>query len=115
MGKVAGAKSSFERRLGPQLGGKLGDLAVTVANNVEATKTKLRQETALMIHPLGNGSPKALNLVKLDHDGTFYLLHNHFRPPNDPALLSVLDQPDFELVERREFRGLTLYKLRTGS
>jgi 4-amino-4-deoxy-L-arabinose transferase-like glycosyltransferase len=110
--KVAAAQDSFDRKLGTWLGAKLGSAAIHVAERVEATKAALLEDAKLQLYPLGNGTLKGLDPELLRANPVFYVLDNHWHPPGVPKVMPVLQNDSVTLVDRREFQGLTVYKLR---
>ena len=115
MHKVASARASFEARLGKGLGGFVADLATDMAEDVEATRLELLAGTELLVHPLRQGELETVT-QQLDHrdgeDETFYILHNLWNPPDDRATPRLLANEDLELIDKRVFRGIEIYKMR---
>lgn len=102
----------FKRVLGESLGGKLADYAARIATDFEAEKTLLREDAALFVRPIGNGSVKGLRLVQHRSDGTFYLMDNRWHPSSDGRVEKLLKNDAFEKLEEHEFRGVVIHKLR---
>ena len=110
--KLSGAKKAFEKRLGKNLGGKLSQYAEQVTETVEQTKAELLAGSKLLLFPIRDGSLWSLDRAALWSADTFYVLSNHWNPPGDPGAARLSSDPSVTLVEQREFRGLTIFKLR---
>ncbi|MFT4709003.1 MAG: hypothetical protein ACI9D0_001433 [Bacteroidia bacterium] len=111
-GKLSGAKKSFERRLGANLGGMVGDYAEHVTDTVEATKAELMAGSKVLLYPIRKGTLASLDSTALGASDSFYVLFNHWHPPEDPRSLRLVSAPGVTLIEQRDFRGITIFKLR---
>lgn len=111
-GKLTGAKKAFEKRLGKSLGGKVGAYAEQVINTVEQTKAELMAGSEILLYPIRKGTLASLDAAALGASDTFYVLNNHWHPPGDLRAPRLAADPGVTVVDRLEFRGITIYKLR---
>jgi len=98
----------FEERLGKSIGRRLADFTRSVAVEYDRTKAALRAGTRLLVHPIVNGTLPGEG----PREGVFYLVKNHWHPPRDTTIDTLVANPRFRPVEIREYRGVTVYKMR---
>ncbi len=100
---------SIEYRLGASIAG----CAKAILTELDARKRRLLAGALFRIYTTGDGTQASLKLGERNTDGVIYLLQNHAHPSSgDGTVESLLASPGLEEIERRDFRGVTVHKVR---
>jgi hypothetical protein len=95
-----------------RFGAWLGDFAERTFTEFERQKADLLAHAKLFVYRAGEGTVASLDPRARIGDGIFYLLRNHWHPPGDTTVESLVASPQIEILETRAFSGVTVWKAR---
>ena len=105
---------SIARKLGRDgfPGRQIYNLVASMVAEFEHHRANRRDQAELLVYSTLDGSRGALRLDERDKDGVFYLVRNHWYPPNDRSVPWILATKGFQVEEHRHFRSIDVYKIR---
>jgi uncharacterized membrane protein len=95
-----------------RFGAWLGDFAERTFTEFERQKAELLANAKLFVYRAGEGTVASLDPRAKIGDGVFYLLRNHWHPPGDTTVESLVASPEIEILETRAFAGVSVWKAR---
>ena len=108
----ADSPAGIERKVSARLGVALGGYAERTFAEFERQKLTLLDGALLRVYNSGDGSLGALDLPARGKDGVFYLVRAEWHPPGDTSVQRLLVNAGIEVLERHEFTGISVHKVR---
>ncbi len=95
-----------------RFGAWFGDFAERTFAEFERQKAELLANAKLLVYRAGDGTPGSLDPRARAGEGVFYLMRNHWHPPGDTTVESLVASPQVEILETKAFAGVTVWKAR---
>lgn len=95
-----------------RFGASFGAWAERTFTEFERQKAELLAGAKLLVFRAGDGTVASLDPRAKIGDGVFYLMRNHWHPPDDTTVERLVASPEVEVLETRAFSGVTVWKAR---